>query len=185
MEEGIAVGADLRGMRCDEDGAVLFICKPSQMTAEFFARTRIQIARRFVRKEDGILRFGHQCTRDGDSLLFAAGELVGEEFSLADESEFVQKQVQIIMAVGGGNPFQKTREQDVLFGREIGEKIEVLKYKCGVLSSEEGSLRFAEHVWIDIVQSDFSCIGRKKPREDVEEGGFPRPAGPCDGCDST
>src|SRR5262245_59906593 len=91
----IPQGHDAPGMPGDiyfvgdqDDGNALSIQRLKQLH-EFLTGAAVEVARRFVGQDE--LRFVDQGTRDGDTLLLAAGELIGMVMRPVGEADHFQR----------------------------------------------------------------------------------------------
>src|SRR5205085_853061 len=89
------------------------------------AVARIEVARRFVSKEDR--RLARKSTRDGDTLLLTTGELAGQMLGAMAHADALQRFEHKTFALARGHAAIRQRELDILVNSEVADQVKALE----------------------------------------------------------
>ena len=134
----------------------------------------VEVAGGFVGEDDG--GTVDEGAGDGDSLLLAAGELVGAVVESALDAEHVGEVIQeglVEFSPGGrAESGDVVGDFNVAHGREGGEKVEALEDEADLGAAHSGALGVGEFGEVCAVDEDRAGGGVGEAAEDVEEGGL-------------
>ena len=126
---------DVQLVRHHDDGDGALIERLEDLD-DFVAGAAVQIAGRLVGQEDG--RTVDQRAGDGDSLLFAAGKLIGMMIGAAGQADEFERLQGSFTSLAVADPSRRVehRQLDVLQRRSARKQIEVLKDEADLLVAD-------------------------------------------------
>jgi hypothetical protein len=127
----------------------------------------IQVAGRFVGQDE--LRVVHQRAGDGDALLLAAGQAIGECLRAVEQAHGFQKQPGLAMRVLNRCAVQLERQHDVLHHRQRGDEVKELEDESDLATAKERALVFAERGQVLAVQPDGAAVRLVNAADEVEQ----------------
>ena len=161
-------------MRGDDDRraqAMQFHEQPQEPACQ----ARIDIACRLVRDQE--FRLGDQGPRNGGALLFAAGKHRRQHMHAVTEADPLQELDHFGTVVRLGSTLDAHRERDILEGREMVEKAELLEHHAGLAAHHRQlRLRHARHV--GAVHLDDAARRAQRKHDQLEQGRFAGARGP-------
>ncbi len=144
--------------------------RPSTSSAGF----GVEVSGRLVGKDDG--RLGSERTRDGDPLLLTAGEVVGQVFQLALQTQRFDDAVD----VGGIGclTVQLHRQDNIFKDIQHWHQIVVLKDEADLSSAEDGQFLILEGEDFLASTSTLPPVGRSSPPSICSRVDLPEPEVP-------
>ena len=137
----------------------------------------VQIAGGLVREQYGRMR--HEGARNGDALLFAAGQLLRVVRHSRRQPHLRERRRRRLARVAPAAEFQ--RQHDVLDRRERGNKMKRLKHKPDMLAANGRAAVFVEFGEIDARDQHAAGARRIESREQRQQRGLARARGADDG----
>ena len=156
----------------DEHHGVALIVQLLQHAQHFAAGVAVQCAGGLVGQDDR--RVAHQCPRDGNALLLAAGKLVGLVFQLVAQAHLVQHFPCAGMPLGAGNARIHQRHLHVLHQVEPRQKIILLEDESQHFVADGRQFVAAHLAYVFSVQAVGARCGHIQAADDVHAGGFAR-----------
>ena len=141
-------------MRNRQQGGAMILHTLEQQVQDKTLVVRIKIAGGFIRQDHFWL--GQERPADGDTLLFAVGEVIGISLQLVSYSHILSEgrspgALLFIQLEGAGYAIGM---ENVVKDVEIIKKFEVLKYKAYVGDTEITSLSIVKSAYLDVVHTD-------------------------------
>ena len=166
------MGGEAGIVRDDDERGLFFTDQLQEQLQYGDAVARIEIAGGFIGKEN--VRLIDDGTRDGDALLFAAGELGREVIGAVGETYFGQGGECLIAMVF---PRDGAGDHDIFQCGEFRQQVIVLEYVADALIAEARLLGTGERVEIDAIDDDLPRLRCFQSRQGVKQRGLPGAAG--------
>ena len=154
----------------DEHHGVALIVHLLQHSQHFAAGVAVQCAGRLVGQNDR--RVPHQCPGDGNTLLLAAGKLVGAVPELIAQTHLLQHLFGPGVALGAADARIHQRHLHVLHQVEPWQKIVLLEDKAQHLVADRSQLVAVHLAHIPAVEPVGSVGGHIQTADDVHTGGL-------------
>jgi hypothetical protein len=142
-----------------------------QQLQDFFAVARIEIAGRFIGKDER--RFFSHCPSDGNPLLFTTGELARAMREAVFQTDGCGSFKHKVLDGTVRNGSVLKRKSDIFLNGKMREEIEILKHKADALAADVGKTGVVEGGGIFSFKETGTGCGTFKTTEDSEQGGFP------------
>jgi hypothetical protein len=165
-------------VRDEHHGHAALAIECPQCREDVGGRCRVEIAGRLVRQHDG--RIVHQRTRNGHTLLLAAGELVGLILRAVAEAQQAEHVLGPLRIAGNVRRIEQ-RQFDVLHRGRARQQIEALKHETDAAAA---NLRQGRLIQLGDVDPFKQVIARGRhiqATQDVHQGGLARTRGAHDG----
>lgn len=165
-----------------EDGLAFFAGEGAEEFEDEVGVAHVEVAGGFVGQDDG--GGVGEGAGDGDALLLAAGELVGQALGFVAEADVVEELVGALahFLLGEAAEFAH-REHDVFGGGEFGEEEVELEDEADEAVAGGGALGVGGDGHAFVGDPDFAVVLAVEQAEEVEEGGLAAAGGAGDGVD--
>ena len=123
----------------------------------------------------------HQGAGQGDALLLAAGEAVGEGLGAIQQAHGLQQRLGALADLGRAGPVQLQRQHHVLPHGERRDQVEELEDEADVAAAKEGALAVVQRRQLLPAQPQPAAVGPVDAAEQVEQGALAAAAAAQDG----
>ena len=163
--DGVGHGAGFFGGVGHEDGGdVLTADAFGSQGAQVVAQVGVEAGEGFVQEQQRRAR--DEGAREGEALLFAAGEAFGFALRFVFQTDVAQGLHGLFFDVGFGQTAHFEAEADVVEGRQVRQKGVVLKHQRDIAF-------FRRHVGdVVAVEPDFAAVWTHQTDDGFEQGGF-------------
>ena len=174
-----AGGGQRLGVRGEDENCIVLAGSGVEQLADGGGGGGIEVAGWFIAEEQG--GGVHQGAGDGDALTLAAGEFAGQVGLAVGKADSVEEFPGAGAVLGTHGADGQPGYQDVFQGRELRQKVVVLKYESDVGGAVVGEGGRGEGEGVDGVEGEGAGGGGVETAEDLQERGFSGAGGAEDG----
>ena len=182
IDEGDAAvggGGNFGAVGDEDDGGFLLAGEPGDEFDDGGAGGGVEVARRFIGKENGGLM--NEGAGEGGALKLAAGELVGSMMGPVGESDGGQQFLGTLAGLSVDSAGKEEGEKNVFLDGEGGKEMKKLENKSDFKTSEGGEFGVIQGMEGVAFEVSLAGGGGVEGSENVEEGAFTASARPGDG----